>query len=243
MTFFGIALLTAGGTIVLAVFAIVAAWYARKAFREQSKEVSDQAKMLEVQSDQLTEDRKVNAEQIRVLILQAEDLRESVRERERLRKAAERAQADEISFRLTATRFPNIAEEDSGRNFVVAPGETVHMAIVSNGSRRPIKNVECSLGDAPDTDLFPKPHSDLAVIAGRLGAADAPARGHPPLVDMFPRSRVLQILPEEEYGFVFELNSHHDLSFSHVTTRFTDDVGLRWQIDRSQHLERLPNSE
>ena len=32
---FGLALLTAIGTVVLAVFAVVTAWYARKAFREQ----------------------------------------------------------------------------------------------------------------------------------------------------------------------------------------------------------------
>jgi hypothetical protein len=32
MTFFGMALITAAATAVLAVFAIVTAWYARKAF-------------------------------------------------------------------------------------------------------------------------------------------------------------------------------------------------------------------
>ncbi len=41
---------TAVATAVLAVFAIVTAWYARKAFLKQSKEVSDQASMLEIQS-------------------------------------------------------------------------------------------------------------------------------------------------------------------------------------------------
>jgi polysaccharide deacetylase 2 family uncharacterized protein YibQ len=39
MTFFGMALLTAAGTIVLAAFAIVTAWYARQAFLKQSQEV------------------------------------------------------------------------------------------------------------------------------------------------------------------------------------------------------------
>jgi hypothetical protein len=37
MTFFGMAVLTAIGTAVLAVFAIVTAWYARKAFRKQAQ--------------------------------------------------------------------------------------------------------------------------------------------------------------------------------------------------------------
>ncbi len=39
MTFFGMALLTAVATVVLAVFAIVTAWYARKALLKQSEEV------------------------------------------------------------------------------------------------------------------------------------------------------------------------------------------------------------
>jgi len=75
-------LLTAIATVVLAVFAIVTAWYARKAFREQSQEVSDQAEMLKLQSDQLEEQRKINAEQTKVLELQARELRESLNARE-----------------------------------------------------------------------------------------------------------------------------------------------------------------
>jgi hypothetical protein len=67
MTFFGMALLMAIGTLVLAMFAVVTAWYARKAFREQSREVAAieqqvkdgrelaerQADLLKVQSGQL----------------------------------------------------------------------------------------------------------------------------------------------------------------------------------------------
>jgi cbb3-type cytochrome oxidase subunit 3 len=44
--------ITAIATAVLAVFAIVTAVFAFLAFRKQSREVSDQAKMLKVQSDQ-----------------------------------------------------------------------------------------------------------------------------------------------------------------------------------------------
>jgi ABC-type protease/lipase transport system fused ATPase/permease subunit len=67
MTFFGMALLTAIGTVVLAAFAVVTAVYARKAFREQSREVAaieqqvmdeqeitrQQAELLKVQTGQL----------------------------------------------------------------------------------------------------------------------------------------------------------------------------------------------
>lgn len=83
MTFFGATLLTAIATVLLAVFAVVTAWYARKAFLKQSQEVADQARMLKIQSEQLAEQRKVNAEQIRVLGLQAEELRQATAERER----------------------------------------------------------------------------------------------------------------------------------------------------------------
>ena len=83
--------LTAIATAVLAVFAIVTARYARQAFLKQSQEVSDQASMLEIQSEQLAEQRKVNAEQIRVLELQAAEIRESLdghrREAEQRRSA------------------------------------------------------------------------------------------------------------------------------------------------------------
>ncbi len=93
MTFFGMALLAAIGTVVLAMFAVVTAWYARKAFREQSREVraieqqvkdgqevaKRQADLLKVQSDQLelqqrqfdedqTGRRRAQAAQIFILI-------------------------------------------------------------------------------------------------------------------------------------------------------------------------------
>ncbi len=88
--------ITAIATAVLAVFAILTAAFAMLAFRKQSKEVSDQASMLEVQSGQLAEQRKVNAEQIRVLGLQAAELRESLEERTRDTAERRRAQASRV---------------------------------------------------------------------------------------------------------------------------------------------------
>src|ERR1700722_15470350 len=97
MTFFGMALVTAAGTVVLAIFAIVTAWYARNAFREQSREVAaieqqvkdghdlaeQQAKLLKVQSDGLELQREQAKEQGKVLELQARELRESLDQRRR----------------------------------------------------------------------------------------------------------------------------------------------------------------
>ena len=114
MTFFGMALLTAIATVILAVFAVVTAWYARKAFREQSREVAaieqqvkdeqevtrQQAELLKVQTGQLEvlraqfdDQRKASAKQAEVLELQAAELHESLDERKREAEQQRRAQA------------------------------------------------------------------------------------------------------------------------------------------------------
>jgi hypothetical protein len=92
--------ITAIATAVLAVFAIVTAVFAILAFRKQSKEVSDQASMLEIQSLQLAEQQKVNAEQIRVLTLQATELGESLAERKREAVERRNAQASQVHIAL-----------------------------------------------------------------------------------------------------------------------------------------------
>ena len=71
--------LTAIATAALAVFAIVTAWYARKAFLKQSQEVSDQAS---------------------VLALQAAELRESLAERKREAVERRNAQASQVHIAL-----------------------------------------------------------------------------------------------------------------------------------------------
>jgi cbb3-type cytochrome oxidase subunit 3 len=60
--------ITAIATSVLAVFAIVTAAFAILAFRKQSKEVRDQAAMLNVQSEQLDLQRQANLLQARSLV-------------------------------------------------------------------------------------------------------------------------------------------------------------------------------
>jgi hypothetical protein len=88
--------LTAVATATLALFAIVTAFYAVRAFRKQSQEVSDQAKMLEVQSEQLAEQKKLGERQAEVLGLQADELHESLEERKREASARRRMQASQI---------------------------------------------------------------------------------------------------------------------------------------------------
>jgi hypothetical protein len=79
--------ITAISTATLAVFAFITAILAGLAFRKQSREVRDQAKMLRIESEQFAEQRKLNAEQAKVLELQATELRESLEERKRAQAA------------------------------------------------------------------------------------------------------------------------------------------------------------
>ena len=219
--------ITAIATAVLAVFAIVTAVFAVRAFRRQSKEVSDQAEMLKVQSRQLDLQSQQLNDQREINALQAEDLRESLTERARLRQDVEREQADKIGLRMGTIPFPDYSEEDVS-GFHVAPGEVVHMAVVSNESRRPIQNVGCKYG----------PY--FAVMVGRLvGQLGTPPR----LIDSLPRADARVIRAGETYGFVFELSSRRLPIGGHGEARFTDDAGLHWRLDDDLHLKQLPDGE
>jgi hypothetical protein len=143
-------------TTVLAVFAIVTAAFAFLAFRKQSREVSDQAKMLKVQSDQLGEDRTVNAEQIRVLKLQAEELRESLDERKREAEDRRRAQASRVF--IWEERGMN-----RPANVPPFPGVTAH---VVNSSDQPVYDAELVWRRGADLYGSPNPQPLPTIMPG-----------------------------------------------------------------------------
>lgn len=164
MTFFGAALATAIATIVLAVFAIVTARYARSAFIKQSQEVTaieqqvkdeqevtrQQAELLKVQSEQLElqrqqleDQRKASATQAEVLELQARDLRKSLQEREREAKRRVREQARFVY--LTETRHEGV----HGGPLDSEPPSILAVAV--NTSNQPVYEaaIYYSTGDSP----------------------------------------------------------------------------------------------
>lgn len=94
MTFFGAALLTAITTTVLAGGAIFTAVFAVRAFRTQSRQ-------LDLQQQQLKDQREASAEQAEVLGLQAAVLREFIRE------ALERRDAEEAMVHAWQTTEDN----------------------------------------------------------------------------------------------------------------------------------------
>ena len=123
--------ITAVATAGLLAGAVVTAIYAIRAFRAQSKLVSDQAEMLKVQSQQLEEQRKINERQIEVLELQAAELRESLEERKREAQLRRSAQADQVFISQQNTVGVDTDEYDEPQR---------HRATVTvvNTSNRPI---------------------------------------------------------------------------------------------------------
>ena len=218
--------LTAVATAVLAVFAIVTTVFAVRAFRKQSQEVRDQASLLKVQSDQLGEQRTINA-------LQAKDLQESLKERERLRRIAERGQADDVGFAWWPASHALVitppAQPPPGTRVgtvAVAHADTTGMSVLvlDNASRRRILDVACR--------IEPSEGVGLTLAAERVGLlADTLLGSHRGMLDnLADGSTVALIRVGLRYGFLvrFDLEKNRDVR---LAARFTDDAGLHWQID------------
>jgi hypothetical protein len=170
--------ITAAATAMLALFAVLTAYYARQAFLKQSKEVSDEAEMLRLQSEQLEEQRKINAEQTAVLKLQAAELRESLDEREREAEQRHRAQASRvfITQELSRTVPSGYAEREHVEPFVTVT--------VVNSSEQPVYDAEIRwhIGTA-DHEKQPNPEPVGTVMPGKDDAISR-TRPFPYGVDM-----------------------------------------------------------
>lgn len=179
------------------------------------------ADMLEVQSNQLADQRRINE-------LHAKDLEESLRERERLRRITEREQADAVGF----TWWP------ASHVLVIGPGGSPvgisesAVLVVDNGSRRRILNAACRIEPSED--------AGLTLAAERVGVlAEARTSAHRAMITgMAEGSAVPLIRTGTRFGFLlrFDLEAHPD---ARLAVRFTDDAGLHWQIDQDLHLEPL----
>src|SRR5216683_2945078 len=194
--------ITAIATAVLAVFAIVTAWYARRAFLKQSQEVSDQASMLQIQSAQLSEQQRGGERQAEVLALQADELRESLKQRERDTDDRRRGQAARVAA------WFGFHESGGGRGWG---------AIVRNGSDLPILNVRTFFhrvredqpgGDWEFSSLEPGPVETIRVM--------------PPNQDHFVR------IPAD---FVVGTVPKQISDTWVVSVEFTDAAGNRWERD------------
>jgi len=196
--------LTAIATAVLAVFAILTGIYAIRAFRKQSKETSDQAKMLEVQSDrlevyrtQVDEQREINDARGKVLELQAREILASLEQRERAADEERRSQA----VRVTAW----FAEDPHG----------LWGARVCNDSDLPVVDIRTFFNYIaekwPGGDWEPQPR----------GGPVEKIRLLPPRTDRFIK------IPEQVRNQMSEVSD----SVYAVSIEFTDAAGNRWERD------------
>lgn len=228
MTFFGANLLTAIATVVLAAFAIVTAWYARRAFLKQSQEVAaierqvadgqevsrQQAELLKIQSgqlelqrDQLEDQRKASAAQAEVLKLQAAELRESLEERQRQAEDRQRAQAAGVTAWFALDRNPTNNPNPQWR------------ALIRNASPSPVFDVRVFFhwiqrqreGGWVLTDVGgPPPNQTIPVVAPTTDR----------YVDMPDNVRAM-------FGGADPINDINCV----VSIEFTDAAGNRWVRD------------
>jgi hypothetical protein len=214
------------GFVIVIIGAAVALWQ----LDMQRRQLADQQRLLEGEVER-------NKRRDQLLDAQLDEL-------EQRKRALEREQADKVGLSFSSTTFESRYVED-GELPGVAPGEVVHMAVISNGSHRSIRDVRCRWGTSRDDEdisdiLGPPSHSSFAVVVGRLPSLRSDARTESRelgLLEGVDRARLIRA--GQSYGFVFEILIHHVLIGDGISARFTDDAGLHWQIDHEMHLTKL----
>jgi hypothetical protein len=202
--------ITAIATTVLAVFAIITAWYARRAFLKQSQEVRDQAEMLRVQAErletyrkQVDEQHKINATYGEVLELQAREIRASLEERKHAAEEERRSQAAKVTAWL-------------------APSDAVGAweARIRNASDLPIFDVRTFFHKLHKVDPVPGGGNWVSV-----GQVEVPPDQ---IICVFrPKSDRTVAAPEKVQEMFGEVNDRRCV----VSIEFTDANGSHWERD------------
>ena len=162
MSLLGATILTAIATLALAVFAFTTAIFALLAWLSQRNEVRDQATMLELQRTQLADQQATNAEQAKVLRLQATELQESIDERKRQADREHNYQARRVF--LTEQRFGGRASGRGGGGISgIGTKPPSITATAHNTSDQPIYDAEYRwrLGSAGHGEPSPEPIGTL----------------------------------------------------------------------------------
>jgi hypothetical protein len=222
--------LTAVGTAILAVFAVVTGVFAFLAFRKQSQEVRaierqvhdqeeltrQQAELLKVQSGQLElqrqqmdNQRQANARQAEVLSLQAIELRESLEQRQRDADERRRGQAANV------TAWFHQATETAQSTRSAPPTPAPWGARIRNASDLPIFDVRTFFHYIQET----QPGGDWAPVM--RGATMEKLRVFPPDTDCFVE------IPEDVRNQIDEVSD----SIYVVSIEFTDAAGNHWERD------------
>jgi len=107
----------------------------------------------------------------------------------------------------------------------------VWMAVITNNSERPIRDVASRIQVVRDGPL---------VGEARIGEliSNSNVRGGRAFRDISTDHKVSIIRINNSCGFAFGVGADTNPT-AQVTARFTDDAGLHWQLDQDLHLRKL----
>ncbi len=154
------------------------------------------------------------SEEVRLLGRQLEEQHRDLSQRERL---LERQQASAVDLQVWPSKY-------------LPKKPPICMALVSNRSDRPIREVRCriELGEKQEPYIMTWLGAQLERDnnSERLGTWERFGYGEP------------VIARGSTHAFEFDFSSDPEASFA-ISARFIDDAGLHWQIDPDLHLEKL----
>jgi hypothetical protein len=147
----------------------------------------------------------------------------------------ERQQADAIDVAVTSV--------DGSQAKVLPPdnGEPVHLLLVANDSKRPIREVTCKI-EAIKADQAIR-HDKLADVYGEIATVGL---GSTARVETFVPQAHASTMPVlragRKAGFAWSFPvAQYPRLLSWV--RFTDDAGRHWEITTDLHLKKLPRRD
>lgn len=144
----------------------------------------------------------------------------------------ERQQAEEIGFKQSSfTAAVHGSDPPTSHQ--------VYLAEVANDSRRPIRNAACRIEPEPGDSLQA---ADRAGFYLETAAASSIRFSVPAFLDLSEGTNIPLIQVGETAAFAFSVETAEHPK-ARITARFTDDIGLHWQIDPDLHLEKLPNRD
>jgi hypothetical protein len=192
--------ITAIATVGLLVGAVIGAKYAIKAFGKQSEQLEDQ--------------RKINAEQTKVIGLQTRELEESRAERKREAEQRRRAQASRV-FIWQEYRKGNPAQYETPPDYIA------HLGPLPHGESRPLMVAHVkNTSDQPVYDLM---------VRWTLGAA------------FHSESRRLKpLMPDEENIQLLLMRPGEDFSLFRAVAFFRDAAGVRWRSRPDGQFDEIP---
>jgi hypothetical protein len=130
--------------------------------------------------------------------------------------------------------------EDVNASYAVGPDDV--FGYVNNDSPRPITDITCNVMSKANAALIASPDSSAQVVISHGSSAGSVQRRTMEIpVDEQPVPRYKVLRPGERCRFTFDGLT---LVEDHIVVAwFTDDAGIRWQLDEYRHLVQTADDE